>query len=406
MKSGLLFTTCWLSLMVAPATPLQLAAQTQKPQHPHYTITDLGPSSTPFSQASSVNSIGLVAGVAAVPDGAQHAVLWFRRSFFDIAAPGLGGPNSGAANVNESGQVVGQAESAHRDPNSENFCGYGTGLTCLPLLWQYGKTSTLPLLGGHNGSAGQINNRGEVVGYVENGIRDPECPTVTRVNGTGPQILDFEAVVWGPRQGEIRELRPLPGDTVGVAFGINDDGQTVGSSGSCANTIIPPFAAGLHAVLWDKDGSAHDLGNLGGTGNPDLLAIGNIANVINHRGQVAGVSAMSGNTTTHAFLWTSERGKMLDLGTLSGDVNSAALGINDRGDVVGASFGAAGPINGNPRAFLWRSGVMSDMNDLIPANSPLHLLTAFGINDAGEIAGFGVTSGGDLHAFLATPCNR
>jgi probable HAF family extracellular repeat protein len=136
------------------------------------------------------------------------------------------------------------------------------------------------------------------------------------------------------------------------------------------------------------------------------LAIGNIANAINSRGQVAGVSAMPGNTTTHAFLWTRERGKMLDLGVLSGDVNSAGLGINDLGEMVGASFGAAGPINGNPRAFLWRDGRMTDLNNLVPANSPLHLLTAFGINDAGEIAGFGVTSSGDLHAFLVTPCAR
>ncbi len=402
MKFGLLSTTSWLSLMVAPV-PMQLAA---KAQEAHYTITDLGPSSTPFSQAASVNNVGLVSGVAVVPSGAQHAVLWFRRSLFDIGAPGLGGPNSGAAGVNEWGQVTGQAENSQADPNKENFCGYGTGLTCLPFLWQYGKTYALPLLGGHNGSAGQINNRGEVAGYAENGVRDPECPTGARVNGTGPQVLDFEAVLWGPRQGEIRELHPLPGDTVGMAIGINDDGQTVGLSGSCANAVIAPFAAGLHAVLWDTHGAAHDLGNLGGTGNPNLLAIGNVANAVNNRGQVAGVSAMSGNTTTHAFLWTKERGKMLDLGTLSGDVNSAALGINDRGEMVGASFGAAGPINGNPRAFLWKDGRMTDLNDLVPANSPLHLLTAFGINDAGEIAGFGVTGGGDLHAFLATPCDR
>jgi probable HAF family extracellular repeat protein len=402
MKFGLLSTTSWLSLMVA-AAPMQLAGQAQKA---HYTITDLGPSSTPFSQASSVNTLGLVSGVAVVPSGAQHAVLWFRGSFLDIAATGLGGPNSGAAGVNENGQVVGQAESSQRDPNNENFCGYGTGLACLPLLWQYGKTYTLPLLGGHNGSAGQINKHGEAVGYAETGVRDPGCPTGARVNGTGPQVLDFEAVVWGPRQGEMRELHPLPGDTVGMAFGINDDGQIVGLSGSCANTIVPPFAAGLHAVLWDKDGTAHDLGNLGGTGNPDLLAIGNVANAVNNRGQVAGVSAMSGNTTTHAFLWTKERGKMLDLGTLTGDVNSAALGINDRGEMVGASFSAGGPISGNPRPFLWKDGRMTDLNDLVPANSPLHLLTAFGINDAGEIAGFGVTGSGDLHAFLATPCDR
>lgn len=88
MKIGLLSTTSLLSLMVT-SVPMQSTAQAQKA---FYTITDLGPSSTPFSQASSVNNIGLVAGVAVVPDGAQHAVLWFKSSFFDIGAPGLGDP--------------------------------------------------------------------------------------------------------------------------------------------------------------------------------------------------------------------------------------------------------------------------------------------------------------------------
>ena len=47
---------------------------------------------------------------------------------------------------------------------------------------------------------------------------------------------------------------------------------------------------------------------------------------------------------------------------------------------------------------------MSDLNDLIPANSPLYLLYALGINDAGEIVGFALeTSTGDVHAYLATP---
>ena len=78
--------------------------------------------------------------------------------------------------------------------------------------------------------------------------------------------------------------------------------------------------------------------------------------------------------------------------------------MNERGEMVGASFGAAGPNKGHPRAFLWRNGMMTDLNDLIPANASLHLLIAFGINDAGEIVGFGVTNPGDLHAFLATPC--
>jgi probable HAF family extracellular repeat protein len=367
-----------------------------------YTVTDLGtlPGGT-FSQATFVNDDGLVSGLATVPDGTQHAVLWYRGRIMDIAKPGLGGPNSGAFGVNERGQAVVQAETSTKDPNSENFCGYGTGLNCLPALWQNGRMTPLPTLGGNNGTVGQINNRGEVAGIAENGIRDPECTPGVAVNGTGPQALDFEAVIWGPRQGEIRELRRLPGDSVGMALWINDNGQAVGSSGSCANTVLPPFAAGPHAVLWEKDGSVTDLGNLGGTANPALLAVGNIAFSINNRGQVVGASALPGDAAVHAFLWTRERG-MRDLGTLPGDVNSAGLGINDRGEVVGASINGSAA-NGNPRAVLWKKGVPIDLNTLIPPNSPLYLLTAVGINDVGEVVGFGVTSTGDIHGFLAIP---
>jgi probable HAF family extracellular repeat protein len=72
-------------------------------------------------------------------------------------------------------------------------------------------------------------------------------------------------------------------------------------------------------------------------------------------------------------------------------------------EVVGSSISAPGVAAGNPRAFLWRNGVMTDLNTLAP-NSPLYLLIAFGINDAGQIAGFGVDSSNEIHAFLATPC--
>src|SRR5438105_13558965 len=97
--------------------------------------------------------------------------------------------------------------------------------------------SQLPLLGGNNGAAGPINIRGEAVGIAENSTRDPECPSTSAVNGTGPYVLDFEAAIWGPGPGQVGELRPLPGDSVGMAVWISDTGQAVGSSGRCANTI-------------------------------------------------------------------------------------------------------------------------------------------------------------------------
>ena len=259
-------------------------------------------------------------------------------------------------------------------------------------------------LGGANAGFGAINNRGQVAGFAENSTQDKDCRPGVQVNGTGPQVLDFEAVIWGPRLGEIRQLPPLPGDTVAMAFGINDHGQAVGTSGTCANTLIPGFAAGPHAVLWESDGTVHDLGSLGGTVNTDILGVGTMAFVNNNMGEVTGQATLAGNQSFHPFLWTRETG-MQDLGVLPGDLVGAGLGMNNRGDIVGASVSAPGPATGNPRAFLWQNGVMSDLNALAPG-SPLYLLNAFAINEFEEIVGFGVqTSSGDLHAFLAQPCD-
>ena len=92
---------------------------------------------------------------------------------------------------------------------------------------------------------------------------------------------------------------------------------------------------------------------------------------------------------------------------LPGDFVGAGLGLNNKGEVVGPSFPAPGPSGASPRAFLWANGKMHDLNALVPPLSPLYMLLAYAINDFGEIAGFGVeTSSGDVHAFLATPCDR
>ncbi len=373
-----------LMLPMRPAAQEQSAARHEKGR-PRYSVADLGPFTPNF-----IADNGVVAGLATAPDGTQHAVLWYHGQRVNIAKPGLGGPNSGAFGVNQNGQVDGQAETNTTDPNSEDFCRYGTGLKCVPFLWHNGVMTRLRTLGGNNGTVGVINSRGEVAGLAENRTRDPEC--------VSPQVLDFQAVIWGPGPGEMRELMPLPGDSVGMALGINDKGQAVGGSGRCGNTSLPPIAYASHAVLWDTDGSVHDLGNLSGTEF-------NMALSLNNHGQVVGVSNPPGGATpldAHAFLWTPGTG-MRDLGTLPGDVASVGSAINDDGDVVGASFDG----DGNPRAYVSRNGVMHSLNDpLIAPDSPLSLLFATAINSRGDIVGFGVTSAGDVHAFLATPSSR
>jgi probable HAF family extracellular repeat protein len=85
-------------------------------------------------------------------------------------------------------------------------------------------------------------------------------------------------------------------------------------------------------------------------------------------------------------------------------------GINNKGQVVGQSCDA-NPLTAqtppNCRAYLWEAGKMWDLNSLIPGDSSLQLIFGFGINDAGEVAGFGIEKGtSDIHGFLLIPCDR
>jgi probable HAF family extracellular repeat protein len=147
--------------------------------------------------------------------------------------------------------------------------------------------------------------------------------------------------------------------------------------------------------------------NLGSLGSGDFST----AAAINNRAEVVGASGVSG--ALHTFLWTEGTG-MQDLGTVDADLGSlpgGMEGINNRGQIVGASCindplcNLANP-NLQTRAYLWQRGKMRDLNSLVVGKSRLYLLLGFGINDAGEIAGYGISPTGEIHGFLATPSKQ
>ena len=374
---------------IAAASFLAAFALAQ-PGRPSYTIADLGPVGKTPGAALAVSTSGLVAGAAA--DGtAMHAMLWYKGQTFDLGKAGVGRPNSVANGANNRGQVVGQADTTNTY-GANDFCGFNadgfkSAAACIPFLWQNGVMKPLPTLGGANGIANKINSRGQAAGFAETTISDPGCP-----------VSRFEPVVW--EYGGVRQLRvSVPGtsDTYGLAADINENGQVAGSSGTCGpfNAAAQGYMVLNHALLWDRDGNPRDLGNLGGGGG---LA-GNHACAVNNRGQVAGHSELKGNTAFHGFLWTEAAG-MVDLGTLRGDSMSLANGINDAGEVVGASIS---PDFSTITAVRWDSGGITDLNKLVTVNpAGLYLLFANWINSSGEIAGLGVAADG-LHGFLATP---
>jgi len=382
-----------LGLLVAPAG---LAAQVDA-HNPRYTVIDLGTLGGTYSQTFYVTNKGVASGEASLPDGSWHATLWQGAFKRDLGT--LGGLNSTVfGSPNARGQVVGQAETSDSDPNGEDFCSFyasgapWSGATCQGFLWQDGSMTPLSTLGGYNSAASAINNSGVIAGYAETPTTDSTCPPYNPALGQY-QVLQEEPVVW--ENGHIKELPTYGGDPDGYTIAINDHGQVAGGSGTCSTNdpIIGLYFSPVHALLWDEKGAVTDLGSLGG-------AFGNQAHNINNRGQMVGSSDLTGDTVFHGFVWSQDTG-MQDVPPLPGDTYSVALAINDPGEVGGVSIDASFT---TLRAFVVVHGVPTDLNTLIPEDSPLQLQTACGINSRGEITGLAVEkSTGEYRGYLAIP---
>lgn len=321
----------------------------------------------------------------------RHAALWRRGVITDLGALGGDSVNSSVVwpGQNERGMVVGISQTAIKDTLGETWSCSAfitfTGYTCVGFVWENRVMKALPTLGGDNGFATGVNNRGQVVGWAETRVVDPTC--------NAPQKLQFRAVLWEPKKGTLRELRPISGDSTSAATAINERGQAVGISGRC-DVAVGRFSA-LRSVIWE-DGVPSEIPNLGGQTWHTPMAI-------NNHGDVVGFSNPPGDVNgafqVHAFLWTKDRG-IQDLGTLPGDTTSQALGINSRRQVVGVSTSKTG-VN---RAFLWENGVLYNLNKLAQAGFADSLVVAQHINEAGRITGrlFAKSTGKTL-PFIASP---
>jgi probable HAF family extracellular repeat protein len=367
-----------------------------------YSITDLGTLGGPASRAAAINSLGEVVGSSDTSNyywqynvndyGKTTKVRVYQTDPFlwkPSAANGtqgsmtdlgnFGGWSNGAGGINGLGQVVGASDlgtvASHAflwNPSTAN----GTS----------GALIDLGTLGGTSSWARDINGSGHIAG------------------GSDTSGGDYHAFLWNPTtangtSGAMTDLGTVSGTTTSDAEGINDAGQIAGQSFGGSSSIAA-------AAFLYSGGQMIDLGHLGG-GNvqEDSAALG-----INNFGQVVGES--STGPATHAFLWTpstsnGQTGSMIDLGSLVGASGlSYAHGINMAGQVVGESDSGNGPRH----AFLWTpttangtTGTMIDLNTLV-GSSKVTLYAATGINDQGQIVGYGtLSSNGSTHAFLLTP---
>ena len=377
-------------------TTMILACFSHAAAQASYKVTDLGAEGNDIlGCAMSVNDQGWTEIMAAnMPPGQQDIIfgqLLSGRALIDVAGfkldlGTLGGQNSWMnwGEINNFGQVVGDSETAVPDPNGEDICGFGTHLICRPFLWQVFHMSALPTLGGNNGQASAINNRGQIVGFAENGTVDSTCSANTTNNRIQVPVL------WEKGNHGIYKAQALPtgSDPDGDAFWINDQGQAVGNTGTCGG-------ATSHAASW-KDRTLTTLQDLG---------TGATAFSINDQDQIVGTVGSADHKTQTGALWQNQT--LTTLGLLPGDSGGIATGINSKGQVVGSNWDSTFSWS---HAFIWEDNVMIDLNALFPASSNLCAVMANKINERGQISGMAIVrsgpDAGNIHAFLATPVNE
>ncbi|MBM3967008.1 MAG: tandem-95 repeat protein, partial [Planctomycetes bacterium] len=306
-----------------------------------YKVTDLGTLGGVGVDPRGINNNGQVVGLSGTAAGDSRAFSYIDGPMMNLGT--LGGTHSEASGVNNSGQVVGYSTAANGSDRA--------------FLYSGGVMQDIGTLGGSSSRAFSVNSSGQIVGYSDTGT---EGHAFLYTGGT------------------MQDLGTLGGSS-SRAYGVNDSGQVVGESSTESHSP--------RAFLY-SNGSMQDLGTINGQHS--------IARAINNSGQVVGSSTVGGGQYWHAFLY--ENGSMQDLGTLGG-TTSHANDINNLGQVVGQASS-----NVDSHAFLYSSGVMWNLQDMIDPASGWRLGEARGINDNGWIVGWGMLDGeSGSRAFLLSP---
>jgi probable HAF family extracellular repeat protein len=299
-----------------------------------YSVIELNFPGGTYSSAAGINNKGDVVGTGYTSNGFEHAFLYSGGQMTDIGI--LAGDWSEADAINDNGQIVG---------SSQLYPSF---------IYSEGAITALPTFNGGAVSVTAINKTGEAVGYYDGPY--------------GPAALVYSGGNW------TNILNPLF-SYYSYAYDINTGRQIVVNE-------VAPFN-GFEGAYQYSGGVGTALGSLGGASH---------GSAINGIGQIVGWSETNRGGVHHAFTYNGVT--MSDLGTLGG--NSEAYALNNKGQIVGASAG---------HAFLSTNGVMVDLAALVPGSGWV-LTEALGINDRGEIVGNGTNPSGQSRAFLLGPgCN-
>ena len=348
---GPLQSTSLYSLVCTGASGTSLAEVLVTVSVPRYQPIDIGSLGGVWGVfAWGINDAGQVVGESTLGDGQRsHPFLYSSGTMTDLGT--LGGLLADARAINESGQVAGTSTIERNDPYRA-------------FLYSGGGMKDLGSLGGSYSRTYDLNESGQVTGWA-----------ATAAGNEHPFLYS---------NGTMTDLGTL-GGRYGWGLGINDLGEVVGFALVAGDSAVAPFLY--------RNGSMRNLGSLGGSGGQ--------AEDINNAGHIVGSADTTGNVAVHAFLYRD--GRMQDLGTLGGDF-STALAINESGDIVGDAAPKGGDFE-NTHAFLYRLGLMYDLNECLVEPIPDVLESAVDINNRGQIIARGCPEGEDVpcKAYLLTP---
>ena len=345
---------------VGLSAPVVLTVLPGTPEPIYYQITDLGVAPGGFSSAArDINQTGAIAGVSATAS-ANVPFIW--QTGTGMTALSFNGASDADANAISSGGDV---------------AGFAT-LTNINLgfLYHKGQETYLPAFPGGRGSqAAGLNDLGWITGQsqLSNGFSHAYLYA-------GTNLVDLGTLTGLASSGILQTGIYSAGHSVNTAGQVAGEAEN-GLSDDSGNSTS-------HAFRWDATAGMVDLGTLGGYSSA--------AYRINDHGQTAGQSDTT--NAQHAFLISA--GFMADLGTLGGN-RSVARGLNN----LGAVAGEATDSNSVLRAFIYRAGVLQDLNQLLPPGSTWQLQSAGAINDSGQIAATGFRGFNQAHAVLLTPAS-
>jgi hypothetical protein len=378
----------WVFIPAALVGLAGFAAPASAQVAPSYVLTDLGfLSGGTNSRAEGISPTGIVVGYSTV--GGLHLATAWVGGVPQALGTLSGDTQSEARYANAAGTIVGF--STNTAFTADKAVTFTVGGSPVNLNVNAGLTQppTGPTLTNSRGEA--ISATGEIVGHVYSG----DFNNLTAADG-------LRGFYRSTTTGAVTRLDPpsgvtnYPADAV-AAYGINASSHVFGQADPGGAT------PGYRGARWNSPSGSSNTPSFtyptaSGSGLTDYLGTqgNNVDRIVGTATDFAGSSQAFGSDGTTTTL-------LNNLGGPQGNaysINNALTNV-----IVGSSDTAASGLHAT--AWNWSGTAPSptpfDLNSLLVSNpTGMTLVEALGVNDLGQIVGYGIV-GGSEHAFLLTP---